>query len=469
MLSRGSSIIITLGVCALATAALPTPSAYAQAYVGSATLRPFVTSWIPVIGRGGAIGGVLVDADGVVTRATGTDDRALRDAWFEAAKPIRPEFNRPAKMRMVSLRCIEAALAEHVEAGKPVPDELFFLGGLQRVEYVLVYPDRNDIVLAGPADGWRLGEGGVFVGTTTGAPLLRLDDFVDALRVALAGVDGKPISCSIDPTEEGLIRLQQVLGNRNLQFNQQTLQLMEQALGPQDIRVTGVPNDSHFARVMVAADFLMKRLAMGFEKAPVGDLPSYMDMLKAQPRRRSQIDSPRWWLAVDSEPVRASRDGLAWQLSSVSVKTMTEDGYLDASGRLVEGLENPVAEKWADAMTANYDELSETMPVFAELRNAMNLSIAAALIAGHDLPGRAGCDLPYMGDARRTRGPAYQVPKSVASQATFLRATRGWLVSISGGVDIDQWSPLARTTADDKLAGVRTEAAPSDPERWWWE
>ena len=49
---------------------------------------------------------------------------------------------------------------------------------------------------------------------------------------------------------------------------------MEEALGPQTISITGVPPTSHFARVIVAADFRMKRLAMDFEPAPVDDMPS---------------------------------------------------------------------------------------------------------------------------------------------------------------------------------------------------
>ena len=38
--------------------------------------------------------------------------------------------------------------------------------------------------------------------------------------------------------------------------------------------ITGVPADSHFARVMVAADYLMKRLAMGLEPSPTAAMRS---------------------------------------------------------------------------------------------------------------------------------------------------------------------------------------------------
>ena len=52
------------------------------------------------------------------------------------------------------------------------------------------------------------------------------------------------------------------------------------ALGIQRISLCGVPPTSHFARVLAAADYRMKRLAMNFEPAPVEGLPSYLAMIE---------------------------------------------------------------------------------------------------------------------------------------------------------------------------------------------
>jgi len=38
--------------------------------------------------------------------------------------------------------------------------------------------------------------------------------------------------------------------------------------------VTDVAPDTHFAQVLVAADWTMKRLAMGFDPAPTDELPA---------------------------------------------------------------------------------------------------------------------------------------------------------------------------------------------------
>ena len=179
---------------------------------------------------------------------------------------VPEDLQQPAELRFVSLKRLEAEAARAEQAGQPLPDAVRFMAGLTRVKYVLVYPDEHDVVLAGPAEGWRVDGLGNVVGAASGRPVLLLDDLMVALRAAeRSNMTG--ISCSIDPTEEGRQRLME---NPTQTSNpRQAARQMEQLLGPQRITVTGVPETSHLARVLVAADFRMKRLAMDFEPAPV--------------------------------------------------------------------------------------------------------------------------------------------------------------------------------------------------------
>ncbi len=224
--------------------------ARAQSSVSSVTYRPFVTSFIPVVGRGGAVGGISIDAEGVLSRTQVDDGRHLRNAWLKASQPSAAALGSPSDLRMVSLAKLETALARHLAGGSRLPDELFLLAGLRRVEYVFVLPDRQDIVLAGPAEGWRMDEQGEIVGRSSGQPMLRLDDLLVALRTARSAAQGQGISCSIDPNEKGLARLQRLLKRRSwddlsdINIKEQ----IEQAVGPQQITLTGVPPDSHFAQ-----------------------------------------------------------------------------------------------------------------------------------------------------------------------------------------------------------------------------
>ena len=143
------------------------------------------------------VGGVLVDADGVV-RATTKDDRAgiLRELREQIIQPSG-KIAASTQMRMISLSKLQAEIRKAKLSGETLSDEFRFLAGLQRIEFVFVYPERQDIVLAGPAEGWRVRDDGSVVGVTTGRPVLQLEDLITAFRTVEASRDNA-ISVSID-------------------------------------------------------------------------------------------------------------------------------------------------------------------------------------------------------------------------------------------------------------------------------
>ena len=129
-----------------------------------------------------AVGGVSVDVDGVVSAPSEEDQLRLAEVRETALAEVPADLNVFNELRGVSLRQLEATIAKCRDEGAPIPEEVQYLAGLQRVEYVLVYPDQNDIVLAGPAEGWRMDALGNVVGSTTDRPVILLDDLIVALR-----------------------------------------------------------------------------------------------------------------------------------------------------------------------------------------------------------------------------------------------------------------------------------------------
>lgn len=457
------SRVFVLLICALAAACAVQPPRTANGQVSSVrsgSLRPFVLGFTPVIGRNGTVGGVSIDAQGVVSRAE------IDEATLAAARRLLVGGAAKTNLRMISLTSLERAIAQQFSNGMPITEEMLFLAGLQRVEFVFAVPEQNDIILAGPAESWRIDERGAAVGVTTAQPTLRLDDLLEAFRTAELAAAGPGISCSIDPTEEGMARLQRLLGNRNLQFNSQTAELMKKAVGPQRITVTGVLPDSHFARVMVAADYLMKRLAMDLDEPPVPGMPSYMELLKSGGANSARTASPRWWMAVNYSPLLRSEDGLSWQVRGPGVKVMTEDAFVNSAGRIVEsGKVDPLAQRWAETITEKYSELAVAEPVFGELRNCMDLAVVAALVTHHDLIGRAGAEMPSLTGGNPIRGPKYHVPTTVDSHVSVTRARREWIVGVSGGVDLDSWPVLN----DPEIGEVSLQKPRPERGDWWWE
>jgi hypothetical protein len=444
---------------------------WGQSSVASTSIRPFVTGQIPIIGRGGVVGGVLVDAAGVVERGDVDTLERLRDMRTRSLEPISDELRRTSPLRKVSLKGIAATIEHSRLKGIPITDDLQHLAGLQRVQFVFVYPEQRDIVLAGIAEGWRIDAHGNVVGQSTGSPVLQLDDLVVALRTARDAGTGDGITCSMDPTPEGTQRVQKLLASRGLQMNPTTIGRLEAALGPQQIRLTGVPPGSHFAYVMVAADVMLKRLGMNYEPSPVSGMPGYLEMLQKSASSGPHNAMPRFWLAPNYEPLLKDPDGLAWQLRGPGVQALAEDAPLkSAETRLVGRTKGKsLADQWAETITDKYPALAAALPAFQELRNCMDLAVIAALFMKEDLPGKANCDLSLFLDEKRLKIAQYHVPKTMPSRATALPKGRQWIIGLSGGIELNSWPVLDRIEVATGQAEARNSVKFPPDNRWWWD
>jgi hypothetical protein len=407
--------------------------------------------------------------NGVLRQVTVAErDQQLNQLRQQIAAPAG-ELNRATEMRKVSLRGLEAALKQAMNGGQgQVPEDVLFLAGLQRIEYVLVYPEQGDIVLAGPGEGWTMDPQTNIVGTTTGRPVLLLEDLLVAFgTVEAARREG--ISVSIDPTPEGRQNFRRLISQQRA-FTPAVLTEIQNAMGPQQVSYTGVPVNTHFARVLVAADYRMKRLAMNLEPAPIDGLPGFLDLL-SQRRRTPSNAMPRWWLACNYEPLVRSEDKLAWQLRGQGVKAMTEDEFVQADGSVLgTGREDPIAKQWADNMTQRFEQLAEKDIVFAQLRNLMDLCIVAALIESEDLGALAGgLRFPTLTGALDHNGAqAWNAPKTVPTQCSFVKIGRNYVITASGGVQIDSWSVASRNQVDPAISQVLDKAAQPADSSWWW-
>jgi len=415
--------------------------------------------------RSAAVGGVKIDADGVVSNPQVGELKQLQSAWQKGLDKVPADLTKWTDLRFVSLKQLESEIAAARAGNKPIPDAVKYLAGLQRVRYVLVYPDQKDIVLAGPAEGWKVDSHGSVVGATSNRPVLTLDDLMVALRVAESS-NRNGISCSIDPTPEGMQRMQQLSGTFRPGVSPQVAgRQMEEAVGMQKITVTGIPETSHFARVIVAADFRMKRLAMNFEPAPVDGMPSFLAMLKRG--GSANMLMPRFWLAPKYDPIHRDNDGLAWEIRGQGVRCMTEQDFLDGSGQKQHsGKSNPIAQKWADTFTSKFDELAHEDSSFGQLRNVMDLAVVGALLVKERLTEKSGLEVPNMMGGQQL--DEYPAPRSVPSQASFVMAGRKPMVSVSGGVQIYPWQVADRTQVSNDLASTR-EAKPASGTTWYWQ
>lgn len=401
------------------------------------------------------VGGVSIRPDGVLQGANQEEQtQALADLRARLIGP-QGELNQPANRRLISLKNLQKAVLASIEQNKPLPEEVLFLGGLTRIENVLVYPERQDIVLAGPSEPWKIGANGSVVGAKSNRPVIHLDDLLCAFQTVFSARK-TGISVSIEPTQEGSVKFEQLLKRFGSQMANSNPKLLEPqmiaAFGPQQIKLDGVPADSHMARVILAADYRMKLYGMNLAKAPVAGLPSYLEMVSQQ-GNLTQLQN-RWWMTCDYSAIEHSQDRLAWKISGPGIKTLTEREQITADGSYKQtGKADPVAKRWADLFTKKLDELATKDTVFGDLRNVMDLCIVAALIQSQDLQALSNCDLSsVMGDTAKVALAKLEVPKAIDPQCSFLQTVKGWVVTASGGVMVDSWEIVSHVQTNDAVA-----------------
>lgn len=412
---------------------------------------------------GRAVGGVVVDATGLLGRATAVELEELRKMQAAASSRIPEPMQGRVPLRKISLAGINRALQEALDSGRPIPDEVYCLGGLQDVCYVIGDREGKDILLVGPAEGWKPGAGGVLVGASTGRAVMLLDDLVVALRT-VARPKPEVIGCSINPRTDRLGELERFTRGMPANVSAEALAArIEGILGPQEVTITGVPADSHFARVLISADYRMKRMGLGLERAPVADLPPFTTFIRGEAAGMM----PRWWLVPEVTSLQHDPDGLVWQVPEVAVKTLSETQFLgmrDPGGRT--GRSVPGAERWAEVMTRRYDELAKADPIFDQVRNCMELSLIAAIIVNYRLPERVGADISLLLDEGRFPRTKIQPATKVPSESVVVRSGRAAFVAC-GGVEINPWSILARSNENPELQKVSSEMRLENASGWW--
>lgn len=413
---------------------------------------------------GSVVGGVSVNAQGLINDVTRLEVQNLSKDLMKQLEAVPGELGSENSLRKISLKQINAVLRDCVEQNKAIPDSVRLMGGLLSIHYVVLVPEENDIILIGPAEGWKVDQYGCIVGLKSGKPTLQLEDFLVVLRAWNSARSARIISCSIDPTKEGVAnfeRTYRTLREEGAPFDVLSEEL-EKAIGLNEVKFTGVPENSRFASVMIAADYKMKRLGMGQERAPIRNFPSYISM------NNSSSAQSRFWLTPEYDQILHDENKLTWKLSGLKIKALSENEFIDAQSgeRTKSKVRDTAAEKWAANMTKRYEELSKAAPVFAELRNCMDIAAVVALIRQEGLMQRGNCDFSYLTDSKSIELPVYSVPKYVSPSVTLVQKNR--LITLGcGGVEVNPFIAVGEAKKDDRLGKEREKLALSITENWF--
>ncbi|WP_197532224.1 DUF1598 domain-containing protein [Symmachiella macrocystis] len=427
--------------------------------------------------------GVRADPHGQFDQIARVDhDPSLQNLAAQSAPAAAPvEVTGGSSLRIVSLPRLERIVARYREADAPLPDDVRYLAGLTAVQYVFVYPEQGDVMIAGPAELWQLDDEGRALGVDSGRPVLQLDDLVTLLRVFAPSGNGS-FGCSINPREANLKQLKQFVetsqANGPLRPGARNgwLRELRDHMGLQDVQIYGVPRASHVAQVIFDADYRMKLIGIGkLDGGP--NVPSIFSLL----RRNDDIQGVplaalRWWLTMKYEAVLHSPQRDAFEIRGSSVLVQSENQFVTAQGRRIQtGKAEPINREFAENFTKHYAEIAEQYKVFTELKNLFDMAMAAAICQRDGLYESVGWDMGSFAPDGAHQVAQVETPTEIESVINHrVYGGRDIVVQVAGGVVGN-----VRKVVNDRSRQVESvdlvrprELATldaADSQHWWWD
>lgn len=436
--------------------------------------------------------GVHVDAAGLLRRiapAKGESTSLLATRLAALRAKDGRDVRAATAMRKVSLTRLERAIQSRISAGLSADDAMTHLAGLRRVEYLFVYPETGDIVIAGPAGDWTTDAEGRTVavepsevepaGKETTTPVLHLDDLLVLLRQAKSR---GPFTCTIEPTTEGLAAAQEYLaetGKKPLKEGKgardKWVKGLRDALGKQNIKVGGIDARTRVARTIVEADYHMKRIGMGLERGVPG-VVSYLDSIELKEGEAAPpMDVLRWWFTLADVPPSTTEEHNAFSFHKGSVRVLSENEFLKATGEIVYTGETSERNlKFAGSFTKHFDALAQKYPVYADLRNVFDLALVAALVENHGLADQVGWQMGLFLDGQQLPVELGPMPKQVESICNSRLVNGKQVVAgVSGGVEVDVQNLVGDKLKVDTYGTLKAGRGESTPKKvandWWWD
>lgn len=393
--------------------------------------------------------GVTVNADGLML------DRPVPVTTHQ---PSSTDLSPEERFCYISLPRIFAKAREEMEAGRPLDDTVRYLDGMVQVEYLFVFPDKKDIVLAGPREPVDKSDPFRPVGTITGRPVLHLDDLVVAFRSVGPGTQQKYFGCSLDFSELAALQIAGAARKRGEITEADFPSVEEQfkeIMGHQEVRFFNLPKDTRFAFVTIEADYLLKRLALKHQQTGIPELT-----------RRVHDLAPgddiynRWWFAPLYQSFLVDQDGSSFRIRGQALKVRSSNS-IDSNSENLATNEN--TRHFGQLVTEHLPQLSQKFPCIADLWNLSDLGLIASLIAHDKLDQRCGWDIDWL--QKKYRLHRVTTPKYAETLVSVTIRDKANAVNVAiGGVELtyeDQVLPEARTV--DQNAELRdVRLAPSN-------
>jgi hypothetical protein len=371
----------------------------------------------------------------------------------------------------LSLRGLQKALSR-CQPAESCAAELLQMGGITWLEGYVVDPEHDDVVIYGQ----RLADW----------PEQSTADFVVALRNAQLRYALKRDNtytysdpgCSIDPDPNIVAQLQA------LRDQEDYLQRWEDVCqSPQAVRVLGIPFDTSFAKIMVDADYFMKRIVNGTAGLGLSQFESLSEMRKRQDERdvcsgrktkKAAFSLNRFWFSPGKTLLDVDDGHRTTKIDACEVTLKTEQEHLAETGIAGTGAADPLAQRFAHQFTDRYRDIAAQKPIYKQLEQLYRMVALAKLLKREaSLPSLTylleGYQVPTVSVERSLLGIAH-VTESTHRCSNEAGEKRGsiWTFSCSRSASLprgkDNLGSLVRVTAPS-CGGVSVAINADEPRR----
>ncbi len=184
----------------------------------------------------------------------------------------------------------------------------------------------------------------------------------------------------------------------------------------------------------------------------------------------------RWWFTPNYDCVRVTEDRLAMQLVGQGVQLLGENNLIGPDGELAADGAHPnrASELFTTAFTEKYEEIATISPVYAQMRNMIDLSVTAAYLREHDAYGHTNWRAELLLDEQLLATETLPQPQNVPCAVNVVWKGNRLLSPAGGGVSIRPLIALEEEhllhDEDGTLAKQHEALGGETPEdRWWWD
>lgn len=169
-------------------------------------------------------------------------------------------------------------------------------------------------------------------------------------------------------------------------------------------------------------------------------------------------------------------DKLGMELVGNGVKLVGEDQVVNQNGsRAVSGQTNKASQTFVNGFTQKYAELAIAVPVYAELRNCVDLAIAAAFLQQNEYYAKAGWTQGVFAQEQGYAVETLNTPQHTETVVASVWRGNRLMTPIGGGVTLHPSEALqvsnVQSDEDGKLGEVRDgiKIEQLAPGQWWWD